>query len=223
LPHFRRALMRITAGPERRGRLLSDDERLLVAYHEIGHALVGHMSPRCDAVERVTVIPQGQALGVTVALPDEDRFLATRRECMERLTMMMAGRAAEELVFGEFTSGAADDLRRAAILARRMVSELGMAAPTTALSIAAGLPGADGPRSAESTEAGARGLVEAALASATSLLLQHAGLLHEAAGRLLEAEALERDELALLFGPRPTARRLAPGGPRATVAGSARR
>ena len=96
----------------------------------MGHAIVGHMSPLCDPVERVTVIPQGQALGVTVALPTEDRFLATRQECVERLAMMMAGRAAEELVFGEFTSGAADDLNRAAALARRMVGELGMGAPT---------------------------------------------------------------------------------------------
>ena len=136
-------------GPERRGRLLSDDERLLVAYHEMGHAIVGHLSPRCDPVERVTVIPQGQALGVTVALPIEDRFLATREECVERLAMMMAGRAAEELVFGEFTSGAADDLARAAALARRMVGELGMGAPTTTASLAIGLPGADAHDAAE--------------------------------------------------------------------------
>src|SRR5450631_219783 len=118
--HFRKALLRLAGGPERRSRVISREERRLVAYHEMGHALVGYMSPTCDPVERVTVIPQGHALGVTVALPTEDRFLATRTECMERLRMMLAGRAAEELVFGECTSGAGDDLMRAAVLARRM-------------------------------------------------------------------------------------------------------
>ena len=171
MPHFRKALMRLAAGPERRGRLLSEEERALVAYHEIGHALVGHMSPRCDTVERVTVIPQGQALGVTVSLPDEDRFLATREECVERLAMMMAGRAAEELVFGEFTSGAADDLMRSATLARRMVGELGHGgAPRPPRAWSGGLPGAQGAEATERTEAAARALVEQAFSDATAIL-----------------------------------------------------
>ncbi len=210
MPHFRKALMRLAAGPERRGRLLSEEERALVAYHETGHALVGHMSPRCDTVERVTVIPQGQALGVTVSLPDEDRFLATREECVERLAMMMAGRAAEELVFGEFTSGAADDLMRSATLARRMVGELAMASTTTTESLSGGLPGAQGAEASERTEAAARALVEQAFLNATAILDDNLDLLHEAAGRLMVEEALERDDLAALFGPRPLARRLSP-------------
>ena len=212
LPHFRKALMRLAAGPERRGRLLSEDERLLVAYHEMGHAIVGHMSPQCDPVERVTVIPQGQALGVTVSLPTEDRFLATRQECVERLAMMMAGRAAEEMVFGEFTSGAADDLNRAATLARRMVGELGMGAPTTTASLAISLPGADAAETAERTEQATRGLLEDAFTTATRILEENRDLLHQAADALLDAEALERDELGALFGPRPAARRLDPTG-----------
>ncbi|MGE0028748.1 MAG: ATP-dependent metallopeptidase FtsH/Yme1/Tma family protein [Thermoleophilia bacterium] len=213
LPHFRKALMRLAAGPERRGRLLSDDERLLVAYHEMGHAIVGHMSPLCDDVERVTVIPQGQALGVTIALPAEDKFLATRQECVERLAMMMAGRAAEEMVFGEFTSGAADDLSRAAALARRMVGELGMGAPTTTASLAIGLPGADVAETAERTERATRGLLDDAFTTATRILEEHRDLLHRSADALLESEALERDDLATLLGPRPAARRLDPTGP----------
>ena len=212
MPHFRRALMRLAGGPERRSRILSEEERLLVAYHEMGHALVGHMSPRCDTVERVTVIPQGQALGVTISLPSEDRFLATREECMERMAMIMAGRAAEELVFGEFTSGAADDLQRAATLARRMVGEMGMGASTTAESLTTGLPGSEGTVAAERAEDAARELIERALHTATGLLTQHLGLLHSAAGRLMETEALEREDLARLFGPRPAARRLDPLG-----------
>ena len=121
-------------------------------------------------LERVTVIPQGQALGITVALPTEDRFLATRGECVERLAMMMAGRAAEELVFGEFTSGAADDLNRAAALARRMVGELGMGASTTSESLTLALPGAEAPDATERIEAAARALVEEAFDTATRLL-----------------------------------------------------
>ena len=210
IPHFRRALMRLAAGPERRGRLLSEDERLLVAYHEMGHALVGHMSPLCDPVERVTVIPQGQALGVTIALPSEDKFLATRQECVERMAMIMAGRAAEELVFGEFTSGAADDLIRASTLARRMVGEMGMGADTTAQSLASGLPGTQGPEASERAEATAHTLVEQAFRTATGVLAEHLELLHAGAKRLIEAEALERDDLAALFGPRPQSRRLHP-------------
>jgi len=212
LPHFRRALMRLAAGPERRGRLLSEDERLLVAYHEMGHALVGHMSPLCDPVERVTVIPQGMALGVTIALPSEDKFLATRQECIERMGMIMAGRAAEELVFGEFTSGAADDLIRVSTLARRMVGEMGMGAQTTAQSLANGLPGTQGAEASERAEAAAHRLVEEAFRTATGVLAQHIALLHEGARRLMEEEALERDQLAELFGPRPASRRLHPLG-----------
>jgi cell division protease FtsH len=210
MPHFRRALMRITAGPERRGRILSDEERLVVAYHEMGHALVGHLSPHCDPVERVTVIPQGAALGVTISLPTEDRFLATRRECLERLGLLMAGRASEELVFGEFTSGAADDLRRAATLARGMAGDLVMAAETTTASLASELPGAPDGEGSERAESLARVLLQQAFQSATAILRAHRHLLDAGVERLLEAEELERDELGEIFGPRPEARRLAP-------------
>jgi cell division protease FtsH len=210
MPHFRKALMRITAGPERRGRILSDEERLVVAYHEMGHALVGHLSPHCDPVERVTVIPQGAALGVTVSLPTEDRFLATRRECLERLGLLMAGRASEELVFGEFTSGAADDLRRAAMLARGMAGSLVMAAETTTASLASELPGAPEGEGSERAESLARILLQQAFQSATAILMAHRDLLDAGVERLLEAEELERDELGKIFGPRPEARRLTP-------------
>jgi cell division protease FtsH len=210
MPHFRKALMRITAGPERRGRILSDEERLVVAYHEMGHALVGHLSPHCDPVERVTVIPQGAALGVTISLPTEDRFLATRRECLERLGLLMAGRASEELVFGEFTSGAADDLQRAATLARGMAGDLVMAAETTTASLASELPGAPDGDGSERGESLARVLLQQAFQSATAILRTHRHLLDAGVERLLEAEELERDELGEIFGPRPEARRLAP-------------
>jgi cell division protease FtsH len=210
LAHFRKALMRLAGGPERRSRILSHEERRLVAYHEMGHALVGHMSPTCDPVERVTVIPQGHALGVTIALPTEDRFLATRTECMERLRMLLAGRAAEELVFGECTSGAGDDLMRAAVLARRMAGELAMAEPRTDESLMIGLPAGDSERSGKDVETAAQILVRMAFDRAMDMLVAHRDLLESGARMLLEFEALEREDLAELFGPRPGMSRLAP-------------
>jgi cell division protease FtsH len=208
--HFRRALMRLAGGPERRSRVMTYEERRLVAYHEMGHALVGYLSPTCDPVERVTVIPQGHALGVTVALPTEDRFLATRTECMERLRMLLAGRAAEELVFGECTSGAGDDLKRAAVLARQMAGDLAMAEPRTDESLLIALPGAEGERRGQDVETAAQILVRIAFERAMRMLIDHRDLLESGAIRLLEAEALERDDLTKLFGPRPGVSRLAP-------------
>jgi cell division protease FtsH len=203
---FRRALMRLAAGPERRQRILTEEERSLVAYHEMGHAIVGHLTPGADPVERVTVIPQGQALGVTIALPEEDRFLVTRTDGLGRLAMMMGGRAAEELVFGEMTSGAADDLARATALARRMVAELGMGGRTTEESVAPPPPG--GALGEERVEREARGLLEEAYRRARALLEANRARLDEAAALLLEREALERSEVEALLGPRPDGRRL---------------
>jgi len=203
---FRRALMRLAAGPERRQRILTEEERSLVAYHEMGHAIVGHLTPGADPVERVTVIPQGQALGVTIALPEEDRFLVTRTDGLGRLAMMMGGRAAEELVFGEMTSGAADDLARATALARRMVAELGMGGRTTEESVAPPPPG--GALGEERVEREARGLLEEAYGRARALLEANRARLDEAAALLLEREALERSEIEALLGPRPEGRRL---------------
>ena len=201
LKDFRRALMRLAAGPERRGRPMLEEERRLVAYHEMGHAIVGHMLPRCDSVDRVTVIPQGQALGVTIALPSEDRFLSTRADCLERLAMLMGGRAAEELVFDEVTSGAADDLRRALSLAREMVGPLAMSEPRTVDSLRVGIGEDD-------TERAARQLVADAVERARDILRRQRPLLDRAAARLLEAEALEGEELDRLLGRRPRDLRL---------------
>jgi cell division protease FtsH len=206
LGDFRRALMRLAAGPERRHRVLSDEERRLVAYHEIGHALAGHLLPRCDPVERVTVISQGQALGVTITLPTEDRFLVTRQDCLERLTMLLAGRAAEELFFGEQTSGAADDLARAGTLARRMVEEFGMGQATTLASLAAAAP--EGASGSERSERESRVLLQQAYERARTLLVDNEPLVRRAAERLLEAEALDRAEVETLLGPRPAGSRL---------------
>ncbi|MCB0872771.1 MAG: AAA family ATPase [Thermoleophilia bacterium] len=210
LDHFRRALLRLSAGPERRSHVMSDEERRLVAYHEMGHALVGHLSPSCDQVDRVTVIPQGGALGVTISLPLEDRFLVTRTECTERLAMMLAGRAAEELVFGECTSGAADDLERASRLARSMAGQLAMAVPGTRESLLVGIPNDHADHQVDEVERAAQELLGQAFLGATRMLTEHRELLERGAAVLLEREALDHEEIVALFGARPGTDRLAP-------------
>ena len=120
------AIDRVVAGPERRSRLLSDGERRVIAYHEGGHALVGHALPGTDPVHRVTIIPRGLSLGSTLTLATEDRFLVRRSELIARLAMLLGGRAAEELVFVDPTTGAQDDIARATTIARQMVTEFGM-------------------------------------------------------------------------------------------------
>jgi cell division protease FtsH len=120
------AIDRVVAGPERRSRLLSDGERRVIAYHEGGHALVGHALPGTDPVHRVTIIPRGRSLGSTLTLATEDRFLVRRSELIARLAMLLGGRAAEELVFVDPTTGAQDDIARATTIARQMVTEFGM-------------------------------------------------------------------------------------------------
>lgn len=208
---FRRALMRIAAGPEKRTQILTEGERRLVAYHEMGHAIVGHMLPNCEPVERVTVIPQGQALGVTFSLPDEDRFLATRGEHIDRLARILGGRAAEELVFGEMTSGAADDLQKATTLARMMVEDLGMARASTEESLAIGLTGgAHGSAGQAKVEAEIQEILAGAYRTAYGLLSDHEELLHVSSSALLEAEALDREHLDEILGPRPTVERFTP-------------
>ena len=120
------AIDRVMAGPERKSVLLSESERKLIAYHEGGHALVGHAMAHADPVHKVTIIPRGRALGYTQALPTEDKFLVTRAEMQDQLAMLLGGRTAEELIFHEPTSGAANDIEKATQIARSMVTEYGM-------------------------------------------------------------------------------------------------
>jgi cell division protease FtsH len=120
------AVERVIAGPQRKSRILSEDEKEIVAYHEAGHAVVGHMLPNCDPVTKVTIISRGMALGYTLAMPEEDRNLQSRARFNDELAMALGGKAAEELVFGDVTTGAANDLERVTKLARNMVTRYGM-------------------------------------------------------------------------------------------------
>jgi len=119
-------IMRVIAGPEKKTRVMSDKERRITAYHEMGHAMVGHFLPNADPVHKISVISRGQALGYTISLPAEDKFLTTRAELQDTMAMTLGGRAAEEIVFGEVTTGASNDLEKVTATAKQMVMRFGM-------------------------------------------------------------------------------------------------
>ncbi len=119
-------IMRVIAGPEKKTRVMSEKERLVTAYHELGHAIVGHRLPNCDPVHKVSIISRGQALGYTISLPTEDKFLTTRAELTDTMAMTLGGRAAEEIVFSEITTGASNDLEKVTETAKAMVMRYGM-------------------------------------------------------------------------------------------------
>ena len=120
------AIDRVLAGPERKTRLISDDEKRIIAYHESGHALVGHVLPNTDPIHKISIIPRGQALGYTQSLPTEDKFLVRKGEMVDDLAMFLGGRVAEELATGDVTTGASNDLERATKMAKAMVTRYGM-------------------------------------------------------------------------------------------------
>jgi len=119
-------IMRVIAGPEKKTRVMSEKERLITAYHEMGHAMVGHYLEHSDPVHKISVISRGQALGYTISLPTEDKFLTTRAELADTMAMTLGGRAAEEIVFNEITTGASNDLEKVTQTAKQMVMRYGM-------------------------------------------------------------------------------------------------
>ena len=119
-------IMRVIAGPEKKTRVMSEKERSIIAYHELGHAIVGHLLPNCDPVHRISIISRGQALGYTISLPTEDKFLTGPAELDDTMAMTLGGRAAEEIVFGEITNGGSNDLEKVTEMAKQMVMRFGM-------------------------------------------------------------------------------------------------
>jgi cell division protease FtsH len=206
------AIDRVMAGPERKSVLLSESERKLIAYHEGGHALVGHAMPHADPVHKVTIIPRGRALGYTQALPTEDKFLTTRAEMEDQLAMLLGGRTAEELIFHEPTSGAANDIDKATQIARAMVTEYGMSERLGARKFGSGdaepFLGMDRSHSRDYSEEIAsaideeiRRMIEAAHDEAWEVLVEYRDVLDALVLRLLDKETVSRKEVLELFAP----------------------
>jgi cell division protease FtsH len=208
---FVEAIERIVAGLEKRNRLLNPQERRIVAHHEIGHALVAMALPGSDPVQKVSIIPRGiGSLGYTIQRPTEDRFLMTQDELESKLTVLLGGRAAEHLVFGRWSTGAADDLAKATEIARGMVMRYGMdeALGHTVYEperpVLLGTPPLAPERRAFSEEtaraidAAVRAIVDAAFERALAILTRHRDVLDSGAAELLSRETLERQELEAL-------------------------
>jgi cell division protease FtsH len=203
------ALDRLMAGPTRQSRAMPEHERWVVAYHEAGHALVSHVLPTTDPVYKVSILARGRALGWTVVMPQEERRLHTRRQLKERMAMLLGGRTAEELVFGEPTSGASDDIERVSELARVMVTEYGMSEVIglrrlSRRSDSSG--GSGGGADAEYSQSTAMlvdaeidALVAGAHLQARQLLERHRAVLDCMAATLVERETLDEADLAAIF------------------------
>jgi cell division protease FtsH len=204
------AIDRVMAGPERKSAILSEKERKLIAYHEGGHALVGHAMAHADPVHKVTIIPRGRALGYTQALPTEDKFLVTRAEMQDQLAMLLGGRTAEELIFHEPTSGAANDIEKATQIARSMVTEYGMSERLGARKFGSGdsepFLGMERSHSRDYSEEIAsaideeiRRMIEYAHDEAWEVLVEYRDVLDALVLRLLEKETVARKEVLELF------------------------
>jgi len=210
LADFTEAVERIVAGLEKRNRLLNPRERRIVAHHEMGHALVAMALTGIDPVHKVSIIPRGiGSLGYTIQRPTEDRFLMTREELENKLTVLLAGRAAEHLVFGHLSTGAADDLAKATDIARSMVARYGMdeglghATYEVERPTFLGMPQVGETRSfSEDTtrriDAAVRLIVNEAFERASRLLERHRAVLEAGAEKLLEQETLDQSDLAAL-------------------------
>jgi cell division protease FtsH len=206
------AVEKVVAGPERRSRRLNADEKRRVAYHEVGHALVAAHSEQADPVHKISIVPRGRAaLGYTMQLPSEDQFLLTRGELMERLSGLLGGRAAEELVFGEVTTGAQNDLERATALARQMVAAYGMSERIGLVNCvqrqSTFLGGLDGSMQRDCSEETAReideevkGVLDEAYVKAREILAAHRDQLEKIAAELLKKETLDGQQFYKLVG-----------------------
>jgi len=203
------ASLRVLAGPERVNGLLSPEERRVVAYHEMGHAVVGHVLPNAHPVHKISIVSRGRALGFTMQLPERDQVLRKRSQLTDQLAGLLAGRIAEEIVFGdaEVTSGAADDIEKATHIAHQMVTSLGM----SPLGLRAFLPSDPGePRSfseqmATQVDAEVDHLLVEAQNRARHVLLERRAILDALAARLLEVETMEAVELAEIIDNFPVA------------------
>ena len=215
------AIEKVLLGPERKSHILSADERLLTAYHEAGHAVVGHLLPHCDDVHKISIISRGRAAGYTMSIPEEDRKMHSRQEFLDEMAMSLGGYVAEKEIFGDLTTGPGSDLQRATQLARDLVTQFGMSA-------------ALGPRTygeredmiflgkqihenrdysekhAEIIDQEMNTLLKGALETATELLRKNRDKIEAVVKVLLEKETIEKEEFIALVGPAAKAPKFTP-------------
>ncbi len=207
---FEDAIDRVIAGIERKGRLLSEEEKVKIAYHEAGHALLGKLLPKADPVHRISIVPRGEALGYTLQLPLNDKYLFTKEELLDRMTGILGGRAAEEIVFGEISTGAYDDLKKATEIAKRMVVSYGMSERVGPINLGQEngnvFLGVDLVLNREHSEKMSalvdeeiKNIIESCYRRAKELLQRNLAALHKLAKRLLEVEVLEGEQLDALL------------------------
>jgi len=203
-------IMRVVAGPEKKARLLSEHERKITAYHEMGHALVGHFLEHTDPVHKITIVSRGQALGLTISLPTEDRYLTTRTALMHQMGMTLGGRAAEEIVFHEVTTGAANDLEKVTQTAKQMIMRFGMSEKLGPRVLGRGhdqpFLGRDYGAEADYSEEIAREIddeirrvIEEAHELALAVLREHMDELHKISAILIERETIDKDQFERLL------------------------
>ncbi len=209
-PEFEESIERVIAGPERKSRIITPEEKKIVAYHEAGHAVVAHTIPEADPVHKVTIVARGMMGGFTMALPEEDRTLVSRNKLKADMAFMLGGRAAEELVFDDITSGASNDLEKVTKVARSMVTRLGMSEELGPMVygqkeelIFLGREISEqrdySESIAERIDAEVRVLVQQAHDRARSLLTQYRAQLDAVAQRLIELETIDRAEFERVF------------------------
>ena len=204
------AVDRVMAGPQRRTRVMRDQEKLITAYHEGGHALVATAMNNTDPVTKITILPRGRALGYTMVMPVEDRYSVSRNELLDQLAYAMGGRVAEEIVFHDPTTGASNDIEKATSTARKMVTEFGMSATLGSVKLGSGSGemwlGRDmgsqrdySERVSEQVDDEVRALIENAHNEAWQVLNDNRDILDKLATALLEKETLDHNELAVIF------------------------
>ena len=211
-PELEEAIERVVMGPERKSRLISDEEKRIIAYHEAGHAVVMNAIPEADPVQKITIVSRGQAGGVTWFRPEDDRILMSRRKMVAQLAGALGGRAAEKLVFDDITSGASNDLEQVTRMARAMVTRLGMSDELGSMVygqkeelIFLGREISEqrdySEAVAEQIDREVRKLVDEAFKQALVILKKHRGNLDQVASKLLEVETLTREEFEKIFPP----------------------
>ena len=204
------AIDRVMAGPERKSRIMSDREKRVIAYHESGHALAAHVLPNTDPVHKISVIARGRALGYTLTLPEEDKFLMTREELSDELAMLLGGRVAEELIVGDITTGAANDIERATKIARQMVTEYGMSDTIGPLTLGQkqhevflGRDFAAQPDYSEQVafeiDNEVRRMIDQAHDEALEILQEHRQKLDQMAALLIERETIDKEDVERLL------------------------